>query len=96
MLVKIFSSRRTSVASRASDTSLNSQILPAITLDPTRLRARGRDPEAGAGARRKPEFRLPEPGRSIDFGGGGVAAAAGGGGGGLGGILPGDPGYRWN
>jgi hypothetical protein len=83
------------VASRASDTSLNSQILPAITLDPTRLRAR-RDPEAGAAVRRKPEFRLPEPGRSIDFGGGGVAAAAaGGGGGGLGGILPGDPGYRW-
>jgi hypothetical protein len=81
------------VASRASDTSLNSQILPAITLDPTRLRAR-RDPEAGA-ARRKPEFRLPEPGRSIDFGGG-AAAAGGGGGGGLGGILPGDPGYRWN
>ena len=95
MFVNIFSSRRTSVASRASDTSLNSQILPAITLDPTRLRAR-RDPEAGAAARRKPEFRLPEPGRSIDFGGGGVAAAAGGGGGGLGGILPGDPGYRWN
>ena len=95
MFVNIFSSRRTSVASRASDTSLNSQILPAITLDPTRLRAR-RDPEAAA--RRKPEFRLPEPGRSIDFGGGGVAAAAGGGGGGggLGGILPGDPGYRWN
>jgi len=84
------SSRRTSVASRVSETSLNSQILPAITLDPARLLARRRahqDPESAAGVRRKPEFRyvIPEPGRSIDFGQPALTA----------GILPGDPGYRW-
>ena len=87
-----YSSRRTSVASRVSETSLNSQILPAITLDPARLMARRqahKDPESAAGARRKPEFRytIPEPGRSIDFGAGGAAALGTG-------ILPGDPGYR--
>ena len=74
------------MASRLSENSLNSQILPAITLDPAKLARRIKDPEAGH--RRKTEFRytVPEPGRSIDFGqppsGGGL------------GILPGDPGYR--
>ena len=58
------SSRRNSVTSRASDnSSVFSQVLPAITLDPAKLTS-------------KPRFKLgrvPQPGRSIDFGRPGAA-----------------------
>jgi hypothetical protein len=79
------------VASRVSaDSSLNSQILPAITLDPARLLARraAHRQEGGTAGRPKPEFRYvppAAPGRSIDVGQPGPGVL---------GILPGDPGYR--
>jgi len=44
--------------SRNSDTSINSQILPAITLDPVKLRNK----------HRRSEYSLPVPGKSTDFG----------------------------
>jgi len=57
-----FSSRRNSTASRNSDNSSVSQVLPAITLGDNKL--------PGGISKKKPDFKfkIPEPGQSTDFG----------------------------